>query len=58
MVEMRDICPLNETDELIEKLPEEHCWSIGPFEERMARLQVNLDGRLGRVPLRKLFRRP
>lgn len=57
-VEMRDICPLNETDEPIEDLREEHCWSIGPFEERLARLQFKLaGGDMGRFALRDLFRR-
>jgi Fe-S-cluster containining protein len=57
-VEMRDICPLNETDEPIEELPGEICWSIGPFEERLARLQVTIDGgKMNRIALRDLLNR-
>jgi hypothetical protein len=56
-VEMRDICPLNEKGEPVETLPADSCWSIGPFEERLASLQCAADsGRLGRVHLRALFR--
>jgi Fe-S-cluster containining protein len=55
-VEMRDICPLNDNGEPIEELPEEECWSIGPFESRLAALQVELSGGgLRRVGLRDLF---
>ncbi|MBN2468576.1 MAG: YkgJ family cysteine cluster protein [Deltaproteobacteria bacterium] len=55
-VEMRDICPLNEGEKSVESLPADLCWSIGPFEERLARLQAGADGeRLRRVPLRLLF---
>ena len=55
-VELRDICPLNETGDPIETLPPGACWSIGPFEGRLAALQATLDGgTLRRVPLRSLF---
>jgi len=55
--EMRDICPLNEEGPSVETLPTEACWSIGPFEENLARLQIGLSGRdLRRIPLRTLFR--
>ena len=54
--EMRDICPLNESGEPIENLPEEECWSIGPFEGKLARLQaVAGDGEMRRIALRDLF---
>ncbi|HYL82538.1 MAG TPA: YkgJ family cysteine cluster protein [Candidatus Acidoferrum sp.] len=57
-VELRDICPLNENGPPIESIPEEDCWSIGPFEERLAGLQAIADGgRLRRMPLRSLFRK-
>lgn len=57
-VEMRDICPLNDPGPPIEELPEEACWTIGPVEHRLARLQDLLDdGVLRRVRLRSLFRR-
>lgn len=40
IVEMRDICPLNEVGDPVEHLAEEDCWTLGPFEERLAKLQV------------------
>jgi Fe-S-cluster containining protein len=49
--EARDICPLNGEGTPLEELPAEECWSIGPFEERLAREQI--DG--ARVALRSLF---
>ncbi|MFO0737844.1 MAG: YkgJ family cysteine cluster protein [Labilithrix sp.] len=54
--EARDICPLNASPAAepltpLEELPPEECWSIGPFEERLAREQN--DG--ARVALRSLF---
>lgn len=56
VVELRDICPLNETEEPIETLPPEACWEIGPFEARLARLQAELDGgQLRRISLRRMF---
>ncbi len=39
-VELRDICPLNEAGEPIEELPAEDCWTLGPFEERLAAAQL------------------
>jgi len=57
-VEMRDICPLNEEGTQIEKLPEDACWTIGPFEERLAKLQHHHGGAaMTRVRLRTLFRK-
>lgn len=56
VVEMRDICPLNDEGEAIEELDEEECWTIGPFEGRLASLQFEADGgRMTRVRLRDLF---
>ena len=58
IVEMRDICPLNDPGPPVEELPEEACWTIGPVEELLARLQAALDGgKLQRVCLRTLFAR-
>lgn len=61
-IELRDICPLNDENESIdpiEDLPADECWSIGPVEERLARLQLQFgDGQLTRVPLRSLFLSP
>lgn len=55
-VEWRDVCPLNEEGEPIEELPEDECWTLGPFEHRLARLQAAYDGgRMKRVALRDLF---
>ena len=55
-VEFRDICSLNETEEPIEVLPAEHCWEIGPFEGRVATLQMQASGsEMRRVFLGSLF---
>jgi hypothetical protein len=54
-VELRDICPLNEAGEPVETLPAEVCWTIGPFEDRLRRMQLAAGGRLTRVRLRDLF---
>lgn len=59
-VELRDICPLNDEGDVepIEELPEDECWSIGPTEERLAKLQLQFgQGKLSRIPLRSLFQR-
>jgi Fe-S-cluster containining protein len=50
-VEYRDICELNEV--AVETLEPEACWTIGEFEERLARA----NGSAGRVALRDLFAR-
>ena len=56
IVEMRDICPLNEKGRRIETLEREACWSIGPFEEELAEMQIASDRRTeNRVLLRALF---
>ena len=58
LVELRDICPVNEAGPAIETLPEDACWEIGPYESRLAQLQAELDGgRLKRILLRDLFSR-
>ena len=57
-IELRDICPLNDEGDVepIEELPSDECWSIGPVEERLAKLQLQFgQGELKRVPLRSLF---
>lgn len=57
-VEMRDICPLNDTGAPIEGIDAEECWTIGPFEEFLAQLQETADGgQRKRVRLRDLFDR-
>lgn len=58
-IELRDICPLNDEGDVepIEELPADECWSIGPIEERLGRLQLQFgDGKLTRVALRTLFK--
>ena len=54
-LERRDICPLNEAEEPIEALAAEDCFTLGPFEERLARLQLAADAHAPRVRLRDLF---
>jgi len=52
-VELRDICPLNEAGAPIEALPEEDCFTLGPFEEALAGLATSST----RTSLRSLFAR-
>ena len=61
-VERRDICPLNdavmiERGEDLTTIPEEYCWTIGPWEGRLAGLQAEASGSFKptRVALRSLF---
>ena len=58
-VEMRDICPLNnDSDVLVENIPAEDCWTVGPFEYRLSRNQVAHAGAPPRrVELRGLFKK-
>ncbi len=59
LVELRDICPLNEPGgPPVEDLPEDECWRIGPWEGRLARIQYRYASRLERIALRDLFRDP
>lgn len=55
LVELRDICPLNEPGEPIELLVAEACWTLGPIEERLAQLQHASGLPPQRIPLRSLF---
>lgn len=56
VVEYRDICPLNERGEAIETLAPSDCWSIGPAEMRLVRIQRSPAGDgADRVTLRALF---
>lgn len=58
LVELRDICPLNEAGEPIEDLPENQCWTIGEFEAKLAELQKEFaGGEMKRIALRDLFRK-
>jgi len=56
MVELRDICPLNDRGSPIEELDPDECWTLGPAEGRLGELQrLWGDGSMKRVPLRALF---
>jgi len=61
LIDMRDICPLNEEGEPIVNLKIEDCWTIGPFEEKLAEIQSNYEkqttteNKMTRIELRKLF---
>jgi hypothetical protein len=57
-VEARDICPLNiggADDPPITELAPEHCWTLGPFESRLAARQASVGPPDARVRLRSLF---
>lgn len=55
-VEMRDICPLNDQGKPLETLAPEECWSVGPFEEELARMQIaHARKTQSRILLRELF---
>ena len=57
-VEYRDICPLNEPGGPdLTDLPEDECWSLGPWEGRLAALQERHGESGKRVSLRSMFRR-
>ena len=56
LAEVRDVCPLNAEGPPLEELEADHCWTVGPFEERLAQRQASVDGGEGeRVALRSLF---
>jgi hypothetical protein len=57
-VEVRDICTLNTGSPSaapLEELPPEHCWTLGPFEQRLSARQASVGPADARVPLRSLF---
>lgn len=58
IVERRSICELNAAGAPLDALAEDDCWQLGPFEERLIRLQAERDG-VGerRIGLRSLFAR-
>jgi uncharacterized protein len=56
IVELRDICPLNEPGEPIAELEPAAFWTLGAAEEQLARLERE-GGSVKRVRLRDLFRR-
>ena len=53
--ELRDICPLNDAGEPIEEIRGEDCWTLGPTEERLARLELAERVGTSRSRLRDLF---
>lgn len=68
IVEERAICPKNQLESEappqetprvhvhLPTLPEDDCWLLGPYEERLSTLQGHLDqDHYRRVPLRSLF---
>ncbi len=57
VAELRDICPVNDPGEPpVEEMAEDACWTLGPFEGRLAGLQHAAGhGEMIRVPLRDLF---
>jgi Fe-S-cluster containining protein len=57
IVEERDVCELNLIGTSLVTLPESDLWLIGPFEQRLARLQQEARGNQKRVALRSLFER-
>lgn len=57
IIEMRDICPLNEKSIKVESLPQKQVWRIGPFEEKLASLQFKYrKSRMKRVTLKSLLK--
>lgn len=56
-VELRDVCPLNDDPAApLELLDVEDCWTVGPVEQELARLQgIHGAGEMTRVALRSLF---
>ena len=57
LIEMRDICPLNDEGTPVESLPDDACWKIGPVEDRLRMLQFEMDsGEMNRVALRDMFK--
>jgi len=56
--ELRDICALNVEGPPLEELSADTCWTIGPAEAHLARMQREVDGGAPqRVSLRSLFAR-
>lgn len=55
VLELRDICPLNDVGDPIEQLAADACWTIGPAEAELARLQSLFGSAMNRVRLRELF---
>lgn len=54
IIEDRDICPKNDDGPSLETLDDDACWTLGPFEQRLADRQAEVDEG-ARVSLRGLF---
>lgn len=54
ILESRDICPKNLEGPPLEELAADACWTLGPFEQRLADRQATLEEG-ARVALRSLF---
>ena len=57
ILDQRDVCELNLVGTALASLAEPELWLIGPWEERLARLQQDAYGAQRRVALRSLFER-
>jgi hypothetical protein len=58
IAELRDICPLNLEGPPLSEIPDDDCWLLGPFEERLESVARSFDCESpGRIRLRTLFRR-
>ena len=57
IIESRDVCPKNVAGgPPLEELAADECWTIGPFEQRLADRQHESDGGRGqRITIRSLF---
>ena len=56
--ELRDICPLNEPGVPIDELAADQCWTLGPSELRLSKLEMaHTAEATPRVALRSLFNR-
>jgi hypothetical protein len=55
--EHRDICPENLEGPSLTTLPDDSLWLLGPWEDRLGRIQKRFGGDEGRVTLRGLFSR-
>lgn len=57
LVEMRDICPINDKTDPIENIDSEDCWIIGPSEQKLFELQNEFQKNyFERIYLRSLFK--
>lgn len=57
IVQRRGICHLNVLQPSLAEVSDDHCFLLGPYEDRLAVLQQAYAGSLRRVSLRSLFQR-